>query len=204
MVILGTISPDSIDANLTKKKIANAPSGISTCYGYRANDVYPGTERRIGRNDHLEGGRVIWYQKMPRTVKGIAHRYWPLGSWVVIINPRNNKKVLTRVIDRGPYMFKNPDGTLTIETKHPKNGGYYTGWIDITYPLCVDLVHAGKQRVKYVRVPRGSKWEKELNDKYGRCPYEKTLMTDDFLKWLKNRKKWWKRSRDRCLKRGYW
>ncbi|MFP3868465.1 MAG: septal ring lytic transglycosylase RlpA family protein [Desulfobacteraceae bacterium] len=34
----------------------------------------------------------------------VAHRTLPLGTKLVLINPRNGKKVKARVSDRGPYI----------------------------------------------------------------------------------------------------
>jgi rare lipoprotein A len=34
----------------------------------------------------------------------VAHKTLPFGTLVKVINPRNGKKILTRVIDRGPFI----------------------------------------------------------------------------------------------------
>ncbi len=33
-----------------------------------------------------------------------AHKEFPLGSWIRVINLKNNRKVILRVNDRGPFI----------------------------------------------------------------------------------------------------
>lgn len=155
---------------------------MSTLYGYRADDVYPSSGRVIGRDDHLGQEPTIWHQRHPREVRSVAHRSWRLGTFVVIVNPRNGARVVARITDRGPYPYTTDSGR-TIKP----------GCVDLSYPIGVELGHRGKQRVKVWRVPRGSELELELTEKYGVCPPPNPDGED-----------WWQRKRAACVDRGRW
>ncbi len=54
--------------------------------------------------DKLAGGVAPYLGRHVRpTDNGIAHRTLPMGSRVLLINPRNGRTTRTRVIDRGPF-----------------------------------------------------------------------------------------------------
>ncbi|MBF0406283.1 MAG: hypothetical protein HQM10_02930 [Candidatus Riflebacteria bacterium] len=65
----------------------------------------------------VEFGIASWYHcaekpekvisekhKIKDRIYPVAHRTLPFGTLIKVINPRNSKKILARVIDRGPYI----------------------------------------------------------------------------------------------------
>ena len=182
---------------------SHSPSTVkSTCYGFKANDVYPSTARRIGYDDPTSGGRVIWSQNFPRREIGIAHRHWPIGSWVIVTNPYTRKSFAVRVIDRGPYHWRYPKGSAEYamhknggrtKTKWKKEPGWYTSDVDFAYGACFMLWHSGRQRILIRRIPDKSKLARALYRKHGRCPPPNT-----------GGARWWQRNRKQCLKQGRW
>jgi rare lipoprotein A len=70
----------------------------------------PDLDRRV------RAGRASWYGEAhhgKQTASGerydmhamtVAHRTLPLGTWLLVENPRNGKAVRVRVNDRGPYV----------------------------------------------------------------------------------------------------
>ena len=67
-----------------------------------------------GQNQVVRGGASFYSDKFHgrRTASGetydkdsmtCAHRYYPFGTVVKVLNPRNGRTVFVRVTDRGPY-----------------------------------------------------------------------------------------------------
>lgn len=52
---------------------------------------------------HLGGDSPYLKRAIRPTDKGIAHREFPLGSLVELLNIRTNRSTVARVIDRGPF-----------------------------------------------------------------------------------------------------
>ena len=55
------------------------------------------------------------------TTRGIAHKTLPLGSKVRLTDPRTKRSVVTKVIDRGPFVG---DRQADITTQSTKDLGY--------------------------------------------------------------------------------
>ncbi|MBI3038094.1 hypothetical protein HYY75_03435 [bacterium] len=65
----------------------------------------------------VEFGVASWYEcptkpdkirdsnfRVDDTIFPVAHKTLPFGTLIKVINPENGRKILTRVIDRGPYI----------------------------------------------------------------------------------------------------
>ena len=63
------------------------------------------------RGDRLAGGVAPYLGRRVRpSDEGIAHRTWPLGSWVRVCVPRTGRCETVKVIDRGPFGAVNKRG----------------------------------------------------------------------------------------------
>ena len=101
--------------------------------------------------DKYAGGASRWLKReVHHTDSGIAHRSYPLGSWVEIRNLRTGRMVETQVIDRGPYgaMHK---GRWIIK-KRPSDPGRWRGCADLTPPVAKKIGHNGFERISIVRI----------------------------------------------------
>ena len=56
-----------------------------------------------------------------------AHRTFPLGSWVRVINLKNRRSVIVRVTDRGPYRMDYRGRAVRPLQPHPTRG------LDLSY-----------------------------------------------------------------------
>lgn len=86
------ILPSSGDERNIAKSLSSAPSlftisGTSSWYGPKFH----------GRK--TANGEVYDMNKL-----SAAHKEFPLGSWIRVINLKNNRKVILRVNDRGPFI----------------------------------------------------------------------------------------------------
>lgn len=54
-------------------------------------------------HDKFHGRRMANGEKYHRDSFTCAHRYYPLGTWLRVSNPKNNKAVIVQVTDRGPF-----------------------------------------------------------------------------------------------------
>lgn len=84
----------------------------------RGNDVNPSASgRHTGTELMVEFGIASWYDcptkpenvqkeqlKLKDYIYPVAHKTLPFGTLIKVINPANGKKILTRVIDRGPFI----------------------------------------------------------------------------------------------------
>ena len=61
---------------------------------------------------------------------GIAHRRWPIGSYIKIRNLETDQVSFGRVIDRGPYGKVDEDGNWFNARKHYNRDGTYLGCAD--------------------------------------------------------------------------
>jgi rare lipoprotein A len=68
--------------------------------GYRAE----GQASYYGARHH--GNKTASGERFDQNALTAAHRSLPFGSWVQVTNLRNNKTVVVRINDRGPYAKK--------------------------------------------------------------------------------------------------
>jgi hypothetical protein len=101
------------------------------------------------------GGRtdtVLWKRPVRPGDMGIAHRRWPMGSWVVVENLRTGLSVIAQVADRGPYGKLDPKGAWFNGARDRDRVGEWRGCADLM-PDVVDAIdHNGKDRVKLTRL----------------------------------------------------
>jgi len=169
-------------------------SCTSTMYGYKRGDTFPSNGQKITWSDPTAGGNTIWHQRHPSKVLSVAHRSLPLGTWVVIKNPRTGDTVTARVTDRGPYAYRlRNSGKIITAIKRPARDGYYTACLDISYPLGKKLKHSGRQMLQYYVISRGTELAAELDMEHGDCPPANSRAP-----------RWWQRARNRCITRGRW
>lgn len=121
-------------------------------------------------HDRWAGGKALYLgRKVNKHDVGVAHRSLPLGSGVIVCNPRKaNRCVYATVIDRGPY------GALATEDELTKAGhacrlrpmgkcwyvkkkrswpGRWRGCLDLTPKAARLIGHNGFQKVNYWSVP---------------------------------------------------
>ena len=106
--------------NATDKRIAQIPVIKRTLASTPVSSFTPGRndvrEPYCGNTEHpLESGKASWYgpgfegkpmaDRKPYNMEAatVAHRELPLGTLVCIRNPSNDRVVIARVTDRGPY-----------------------------------------------------------------------------------------------------
>lgn|GEM_PF-6826290 len=82
-----------------------------------------------------------------RSKSGIAHRTLPCGSKVLLISPRTGKKVVSTVIDRGPYGSVWRGSYRLKRTATQK--GEWRGCLDITDDVKKALNHNGLEPLVY-------------------------------------------------------
>jgi rare lipoprotein A len=80
---LATVKRDTADKPHLGQKLG---AGIATWYG-----------------PHFQGRRTASGERFDRFALTAAHRTLPLGTRVVVSNPRNGRQVVVRINDRGPY-----------------------------------------------------------------------------------------------------
>jgi len=122
----------------------------------------------FGLGTKWDGGDAL-YLKRPINSSdiGIAHRTWPLGSWVLVENERTKRTAIARVIDRGPYGATH-DGSWFVPSKEKRNPrrlrerrlqgkrpldrGRFRGCADLTPRLAKILGHDGRDPVSLWRM----------------------------------------------------
>jgi rare lipoprotein A len=72
-------------ANAREATTSAAPSGIASVYSYK-------------------GGRTASGETMNPRGLIAAHRSFPFGTMVRVTNQRNNRSVVVRIVDRGPFI----------------------------------------------------------------------------------------------------
>jgi rare lipoprotein A (peptidoglycan hydrolase) len=96
--------------------IASAILATGTCAYAQPLDPVP-TERTSmhHRVTHVQRGKISWYggsfagrktasgERFDPRAMTMAHRWWPLGTIVLVINDDNGRRATLRVNDRGPY-----------------------------------------------------------------------------------------------------
>jgi len=101
--------------------------------------------------DKYAGGKSRWLKReVHHTDSGIAHRFYPLGSWVRIKNLRTGLSTHTQVIDRGPYGAMH-EGEWVIK-KRRSDPGRWRGCADLTPPVAEKIDHNGFERISIVRI----------------------------------------------------
>ena len=113
-----------------------------------------------GRKDKWRGGRsscIIPRRRITRYHWGIAHRYWPCGTVVVICNQRTNRCTVARVIDHGPYPIERCPGkkARALKGKRRRRPGcrvQRAGIADLTFPVARSIGHNGKEKVTLWRI----------------------------------------------------
>lgn len=156
------------------KDYGKARSCVSTIFGMRG-DVWAG-----GAALYL--GRPI----RPDVDVGIAHRTLPVGSLVVLNNPKKDTWVIAQVVDRGPYgalledgeepspdqnCKERKDGSTWCVKKRPSQAGEWRGCVDTTPKAAKLLGHSGYQRIKYWAIPNTapkSIWDWPAHKKKGK------------------------------------
>lgn len=121
------------------------------------------------KNDKWAGGNALYLGRPidPEKDVGIAHRTLPMGSKVVLLNPKNNKWVVATVMDAGPYgamlrkgekpapgqiCKKKKTGTWCVK-KNKSQPGKWRGCVDTT-PLAAKMLgHNGYQNIRYWPIP---------------------------------------------------
>lgn len=83
--------------------------------------------------------------------RGIAHRTWPMGTFIKITNLKNERSAFGLVIDRGPYGKLDANGDWFNSRRHRDRVGKYRGCADVTPDLAEAIGHRGRTLVKITR-----------------------------------------------------
>lgn len=144
------------DTKASTKHYGKARSCISTIFGMRG--------------DKWAGGNALYLGRpvKPSVDVGIAHRTLPVGSLVVLNNPKKDTWVVAQVIDRGPYgallgdneapspgqyCKERKDGSIWCVKKKKSQAGKWRGCVDTTPKAAELLKHNGYQRIRYWAIP---------------------------------------------------
>lgn len=83
---------------------------------------------------------------------GIAHRTLPCNTKVILYNPRTQRSVQARVVDRGPYgAIHNGKWKIKIRKSDP---GTWRGCLDLTELASKKLKHNGFESILYLPLKR--------------------------------------------------
>lgn len=123
--------------------------------------------------DEWAGGDALLYGRPidPDRDICVAHRSLPLGSLIVVENPRNNRRIVAEVCDRGPYgaiadkseVEEHPEAECVYEKdanrcwyvkKRSSWPGKWRGGLDLSPLAAKKLGHNGFQRVRWWKVGR--------------------------------------------------
>ena len=101
------------------------------------------------------GGRtptVLWKRPVQPGDMGIAHRRWPMGTWVVVENIRTGKSTLAQVADRGPYGKVDADGNWFNGARDKVREGKWKSCADLMPDVANEIDHNGTDRVRLTRL----------------------------------------------------
>lgn len=99
-------------------------------------------------DDEHKGGEAICVHRNLRPDEiGIASRDLPCGAKVMLINPRNGRKVVARVVDHGPFGAK--VGRKWVIKRKETDPGIWRGCLDITRQTQKVLRHNGFEELTY-------------------------------------------------------
>lgn len=102
--------------------------------------------------DEWAGGNALYLgRKINQSDLGIAHRWWPLGSTVIVQHTRTGRMAVARVLDRGPYGATDENGDWTLKLKQ-SDPGRWRGCADLTPALARLIGHDGFDRVRLWRI----------------------------------------------------
>lgn len=173
LTLLGFREPGVTEA-LVNGRFGKPKKCISTIFGMK--------------RDKWAGGNALYLGRpiKPKVDVGIAHRTLPVGSLVLLQNPKKKFRwVVAQVLDRGPY------GAYLREGEEPAEGqtceekkmgtwcvklrksapGEWRGCVDTTPKAAKLLGHNGYQRIKYWPIPNTapeSIWDWPAYKKKGR------------------------------------
>lgn len=80
----------------------------------------------------------------PQTI-GVAHRWLPCGTKVLLLNPRTRRSVVARVIDHGPYGAIHK-GRWVLK-RRVEDPGIWRGCIDMTPATAKAIRHSGMEQI---------------------------------------------------------
>lgn len=107
------------------------------------------------------GGRsptILYDRPVSKKDIGIAHRRWPIGSKVLVVNVRTGLEAEAVVLDRGPYGKVDDDGKWFNgrKKKNREREGEYRGCADLTPRLARLIGHKGLDPVVLILLKRGN------------------------------------------------
>lgn len=133
--------------------------------------VFANIDKATGKVEKMAGEQFFCTRKKTNPkVFGIAHRSWPCGTKVLIVNIRNGRSVVAPVIDRGPYWavarrcsrdaigfashacWRNGKPVVKKRLIHRK--WTHGNCVDVTPPVARRLRLRGKEPVIIYRLPR--------------------------------------------------
>jgi hypothetical protein len=124
-------------------------------------DIQPRTETCMatvfGYPGDKHGGRtstLLYDRPVEPGDMGIAHRTWPIGTFIKITNVETKEAAFGVVLDRGPYGKVGPKGKWFNSRKERKRKGKYRGCADVTPDLAAAIGHEGRTRVRIKRWKR--------------------------------------------------
>lgn len=102
--------------------------------------------------DEWAGGNALLLGRhVNQSDLGIAHRWWPLGSTVIVQHVRSGRMAFGVVLDRGPYGATTPEGDWALKLK-PSDPGRWRGCADLTPALARRIGHDGFDAVRLWRL----------------------------------------------------
>ena len=100
--------------------------------------------------DQHAGGDAVCIGRPVGNEVGIAHRDLPCGTRVVLVNPRNMRSVVARVVDHGPYGARL--GRRWVVKRYESDPGSWRGCLDLTPMAARRIDHNGMEDVLYLPV----------------------------------------------------
>lgn len=157
--------PTIADAQLNPRQLS--PRQPKACLA----TVFANIDRSTGKVEKMAGEQFFCTRKKTSArAFGIAHRRWPCGTRVLIVNIRNGRSVVAPVIDRGPYWavprscsrdalgFASHScwskGKPVVKNRFIGRKRVHGNCVDVTPPVARRLRLRGKEPVIIYRLPK--------------------------------------------------
>ncbi len=146
-------------------QVSRPRAGLATTFG--------NIDKRTGKTEKMAGGKFFCLgRKVDQKTVGVAHRWLPCGTMVLLVNIRNGRTVRAPVIDRGPYwavprscshsaLGRFPGhacwkrGRAIVKARLVSRQMVFANIVDVTVPVARRLRLRGKEPVLLYVLPRG-------------------------------------------------
>lgn len=135
--------------------------------------VFANIDKKTGEVEKMAGEKFFCLnRKVDTKTFGVAHRWLPCGTIVLVVNIRNGRTVKAPVIDRGPYhavpkecsrsalgRYVGHDcwkrGRTIVKARLVSRKWVHANIVDVTPPVARKLRLRGKEPVLLYALPRG-------------------------------------------------